>query len=134
MRLAFAVVPPMSNEITFRSPIAWAIALAPITPPTGPDSTRWIGTRCACANVVVPPFDCIEYVGQASPICESSRSSVDKYRDVVGFTYAFITAVFVRSYSLHCCVISCESVTDASGSIDARISRVRASCDGSAYE
>src|SRR2546426_12472427 len=50
----FAVVPPMSREITLGSPTSRPTAAAPITPATGPDSMSWIGRRLARAKVVVP--------------------------------------------------------------------------------
>jgi hypothetical protein len=49
----------MSSVIRFSSPISAPIAAAPITPPTGPDSTRLIGVCAATSKRETPPFDCI---------------------------------------------------------------------------
>ena len=57
----FAVVPPMSSAITLGSPMSWPMKAAPMTPATGPDSTRWIGAVSAAAKVALPPLDCITW-------------------------------------------------------------------------
>ncbi len=54
-----AVVPPMSSEMTFGSPIISPMKAAPMTPATGPDSTRLIGAALPASKVALPPLDCI---------------------------------------------------------------------------
>ena len=43
------------KDVTLRR----AVALAPTTPPAGPDSTVRTGSRAAVASVVMPPLDCM---------------------------------------------------------------------------
>jgi hypothetical protein len=84
----------MSNPITRVSPAASATALAPTTPPAGPDNT----VRTACARAAPaemhPPFDCMIESRRGS-----ACSSVLRYRSINGVTYAFTTVVLHRSNS-----------------------------------
>ena len=57
MTLAFAVVPPMSNEIRFGRPSWRPASAAAITPAAGPDSTTTAGRRSASAMSNTPPDD-----------------------------------------------------------------------------
>src|SRR5437762_2728409 len=57
---AFAVVPPMSNEIALSMPTRRVNACTPTTPAAGPDSMMCIGVTAAALAVVSPPFDCIK--------------------------------------------------------------------------
>ena len=57
MRLALAVVPPMSNEMALPQPSApptWADAMMP---PTGPDSIIVAGCSVASSGVITPPLE-----------------------------------------------------------------------------
>ena len=47
MREHFAVVPPTSKAMTFRSPMSLPRMDAPKTPATGPDSTTFMGVSFA---------------------------------------------------------------------------------------
>ena len=58
-RPAFAVVPPISKEMTFGMRISLAICAAPMTPAVGPDSRARTGCSCAAPAVSRPPLDCI---------------------------------------------------------------------------
>ena len=73
IRLAFAVVPPMSNEITFGSPSWRPASAAAITPAAGPDSTAIAGIRSPSATVNTPPEEPITY-GEGSPIAVTAAS------------------------------------------------------------
>src|SRR4029453_19399524 len=69
MTHALAVVPPMSNESSLRSPrsrAAWAAAKAPAA---GPDSTRRIGRGRATGGQGDPPghFDEVAWAGNLRP-------------------------------------------------------------------
>ena len=55
MRLAFAVVPPMSKERRFGSPSRRPMSWAAMTPAAGPDSTAMAGMRTPSATVKTPP-------------------------------------------------------------------------------
>ena len=70
---AFAVVPPMSNEIAFSIPMRRASARTPTTPAAGPDSMMCIGVAAAASAVVSPPFDCISKSGAATPVRATRR-------------------------------------------------------------
>ena len=64
---AFAVVPPMSNEITLPRPAERAMSAQAMTPAAGPDSTRNAGFCAAAAADIVPPFDCMMCKGPVTP-------------------------------------------------------------------
>jgi len=57
MRLALAVVPPMSKPITRASPSVAASRPAPIMPATGPDSIIATGCSRAVPIDITPPLD-----------------------------------------------------------------------------
>ena len=57
IRLAFAVVPPMSNEIKFAIPSCAPASCAATTPAAGPLSTAIAGMRSASATSNMPPLD-----------------------------------------------------------------------------
>ena len=75
---AFAVVPPMSNEIALSMPIRRVNACTPTTPAAGPDSMMCIGVTAAALAVVSPPFDCIKRSGASIPM--RFTSSVSRFR------------------------------------------------------
>jgi len=72
---ALAVVPPMSNEIAFATPIRLVNACTPTTPAAGPDSMMCIGVAAAALAVVRPPFDCISSSGASMPVRRTSAIS-----------------------------------------------------------
>ena len=57
MRLALAVVPPMSNEMRFARPIWSPRRCAAMTPAAGPDSTAAAGILSVSATSRIPPFE-----------------------------------------------------------------------------
>ena len=57
MRLALAVVPPMSKEMTLGKPSAWPTCAEAMMPPTGPDSIIATGRSVATSGVITPPFE-----------------------------------------------------------------------------
>ena len=73
----------------------------PIVPPTGPESSVWIGCSRALRAVVMPPFDCITCSVAASLARPSSSSSASRYLATRGAMYALSTAEEARSYSRH---------------------------------
>ena len=75
IRDAFAVVPPMSNEIAFMMPMRRVKAWTPTTPAAGPDSMMCIGVSAAAFAVVRPPFDCIRRSGASMPVRFTSAPS-----------------------------------------------------------
>jgi hypothetical protein len=72
----FAVVPPMSRAMMLGSSMTRPIKTAPVTPATGPDSTRAMGVLRAASKVAVPPFESMAKTGAVSPSARSlfSRS------------------------------------------------------------
>src|SRR6516165_4679837 len=58
----------------------------------------FIGVTAAALAVVRPPFDCISRSGASTPMHASS--ALDRYFSTIGLTYAMMTVVEVRSYSL----------------------------------
>ena len=52
-------VPPMSMQSRFFRPVASDRPAPPMVPPTGPDSSVWIGRSRAALDDMTPPFDCI---------------------------------------------------------------------------
>ena len=72
---AFAVVPPMSNESTFATPIAAPTAAAAITPLAGPLSTSVAGRSATNDNAAVPPLDCITNTGAVMPSARTPLAS-----------------------------------------------------------
>ena len=56
-RLALAVVPPMSKEMTLAEPSACPTCAEAMMPPTGPDSIIAAGRSVAISGVITPPFD-----------------------------------------------------------------------------
>ena len=64
---AFAVVPPMSSEISCGCPVSRPRYAQAMTPAAGPDSTRWAGFRSAVSGVSVPPADWITSSGAVIP-------------------------------------------------------------------
>src|SRR6267154_2299614 len=58
IRLALAVVPPMSKEITLAKPSARPVCAEAMIPPTGPDSIIATGRSVATSGVITPPFEC----------------------------------------------------------------------------
>ena len=76
MRLALAVVPPMSKEMRFGRPIRSPSRCAAMTPAAGPDSTAAAGIRSAPATSRTPPLDPMTWSrGSPSPArADSSRS------------------------------------------------------------
>ena len=64
---AFAVVPPMSNEIAFAKPSRCATPSAATTPAAGPDSSASTGRRPASSAVITPPEDCMIVSGASIP-------------------------------------------------------------------
>ena len=64
---AFAVVPPMSSEITLGIPAARARKAQATTPAAGPDSTRCAGFRIAASALIRPPLDCMIWSGAEIP-------------------------------------------------------------------
>jgi hypothetical protein len=68
------------------SPVAAPTAAAPMTPPTGPDSTMWIGCPSPIAKVAVPPFDFITSSGEAMPYARSSLTRSRRQFEAVGCT------------------------------------------------
>ncbi len=59
IRLALAVVPPMSKEIIFLYPASLPKCAAAITPAAGPDSTTCIGFAITVSEEIMPPLDCM---------------------------------------------------------------------------
>ncbi len=57
MKVAFAVVPPMSKPMALFNPMIRASSAAPIMPATGPDSIIHTGWRRACSTDIVPPLE-----------------------------------------------------------------------------
>ena len=57
IRLALAVVPPMSKEMRFARPSCWPMRCAAITPAAGPDSTAPAGILSASGTSKTPPFE-----------------------------------------------------------------------------
>ena len=57
IRLALAVVPPMSKEMRFASPSWRPTSPAAMTPAAGPDSTAIAGIRSPSATVNTPPLE-----------------------------------------------------------------------------
>jgi len=57
IRLALAVVPPMSNEIRLVRPSSLPASEAAMTPAAGPDSIAIAGMRSASAMSRMPPLD-----------------------------------------------------------------------------
>ena len=57
MRLAFAVVPPMSKPMARSMPSSAASRPAPMMPATGPDSIIDTGCSCASRTDITPPFE-----------------------------------------------------------------------------
>jgi len=55
MRLAFAVVPPMSNEMRLGRPSCRPMIWVAMTPAAGPDSTAMAGILSPSATVNTPP-------------------------------------------------------------------------------
>ena len=72
---AFAVVPPMSSEITFGIPAARARKAQATTPAAGPDSTRCAGFRIAASALMTPPLDCMIWSGAVIPASARLDSS-----------------------------------------------------------
>ena len=56
-RLALAVVPPMSKEMTLRKPSAQPTCAEAMMPPTGPDSIMAAGRAVAISGIITPPFE-----------------------------------------------------------------------------
>jgi hypothetical protein len=57
---AFAVVPPISKEITLSLPAVLPNNAVASPPPAGPDSSRRIGNRRAISGEARPPADWIK--------------------------------------------------------------------------
>ena len=55
----FAVVPPMSNEISRAAPNTVARRAQPVTPAAGPDSIVCTGFERAASSEKAPPFDSV---------------------------------------------------------------------------
>ena len=68
IRLALAVVPPMSKEITSANPSARPVCAEAMIPPTGPDSIIATGRSVATSGVITPPFDCMMASSPRKPI------------------------------------------------------------------
>ena len=51
------LVPPMSKEIEFLTPVFSAICSVAITPAAGPDKAVCTGCRIAMSAPIMPPFD-----------------------------------------------------------------------------
>jgi hypothetical protein len=79
MIAAFAVVPPMSKEITFGQPMRRAMRAHAITPAAGPDSTMLAGLIAAADAVMTPPYDCITRSGASTPRPAIWRPSAPRY-------------------------------------------------------
>jgi hypothetical protein len=72
---AFAVVPPMSNEMTSAAPTLLPTIPAAATPAAPPDSTVATGRRAAAEADITPPLDSMISTGQRIPISCSRDSS-----------------------------------------------------------
>ena len=72
---AFAVVPPMSSEITLGSPAARARQAQATTPAAGPDSTRCAGFADRASALMRPPLDCMIWSGAEIPASARLDSS-----------------------------------------------------------
>ena len=57
IRLALAVVPPMSKEMTLGEPSARPTCAEAMMPPTGPDSIIAAGRSVAVSGVITPPLE-----------------------------------------------------------------------------
>ena len=84
---AFAVVPPMSNEIALSMPMRRASSRTPTTPAAGPDSMMCIGVAAAASAVVSPPFDCISKSGAVDaaapqPAAQPAQIALDDRPDI----------------------------------------------------
>ena len=54
-----ADVPPISSVMTLLMRVSFVVQIAPSTPPTGPDSSRFTGFSCADSAEATPPKDCM---------------------------------------------------------------------------
>ena len=70
----FAVVPPMSNEMTSSLPITLPRFADAMTPAAGPDSTMKTGFRAAAPAPNTPPLDCITSSSAETPASARRRS------------------------------------------------------------
>ncbi len=111
MRLAFAVVPPMSKEIASGKPSARPTLAAAMIPPTGPDSIIVTGRSVAVSGVITPPFDCMTVSPPRNPISARLDSRLLTYPPTFGPIYALTTVVDILSNSRYSRRISCESET-----------------------
>ena len=66
----------MSTQIRFGRSSEADTASAPILPPTGPESSVWIGCSRAASAVIAPPFDCMMWRSRPSSASSSSLISV----------------------------------------------------------
>ena len=131
---AFAVVPPISKVMRFPSSAFSASRRAPTTPPAGPDSIMFIGSSAAVSTGVKPPFDCINKSSALMPDAIKPASSVSRYSDTIGLTYALIVVVDVRSYSLISGNTSALMENGRFGASRLIIDFNKNSCSGFAYE
>ena len=85
IRLALAVVPPMSNDSRSRWPVCRATSAAATTPAAGPDSTAMAGMATVSAASRMPPFDPITY-RRGRPWPRVAPSSRSRYEARIGPT------------------------------------------------
>ena len=77
-------VPPMSSVTSRSMPVSSARCRAPMTPPEGPDTARWIGERAAASSFSSPPFDLMTTALPLKPASRSRRCMVARYGPTVG--------------------------------------------------
>ena len=131
---AFAVVPPMSNEIAFAMPSRCATPSAATTPAAGPDSSASTGRCPVSSAVITPPDDCMIVSGASIPARSSPLRIPATYSRISGRTYALTTVVAERSYSRCSRRISLDSETATPGSSARRISPSCSSWSAKRYE
>ena len=94
-----------------------------MTPPAGPDCRVRTGVALASATGTIPPPELITVTPHSMPPEARRRSRFSKYAPITGLTYASITTVLERSYSLISGRISLEVETGTSGQTRVMTSR-----------
>ena len=110
------------SKVRMRSnPARVATTDAPLTPPAGPESTVWTGFRQAASRLIRPPSERTTWIGARAFAAFSPSSTLARYFESAGATYAFTRVVTVRSYSRNSGKISDEIETGNPGATSAAI-------------
>ena len=110
MRHTSVLVPPMSKVMRLANPDCTDWRTAPMTPAAGPENSAVTGLRRMPVLGRRPPLDCMRLKLPEKPRDARWRSNRSRYSEITGCTWAAMTVVEARSYSLNSGAVADEQV------------------------